>query len=541
MRVHSLPVLYLPYMVWPTKTDRSSGLLFPKIGNSNRKGVSLGLAYYQVLGRSADTTFYSDLYSKDYFALGNEVRYHPSEGTSGAFRGYVIKDPELDQWRWKVRLDHDSKDLPLGLRGVVSYEDYSDFNFFRDFERGLSTSTRSFVYSNAFLSGNWGNQSMNMLVDRRQNFLGANVITLEQLPELEYHLRDSRVGTLPIYYSVDSSANYFSVDRVSLAGDYGRFHIAPQLRVPLSPTPWLSFTVNGGYDYTYYGDSMGVVNNAQAFTGETLTRGLPFVGAELIGPSLSKIYNWSMGSFGKFKHIIEPRFTYGYESNFDDQARVPVFDELDNVGGFQSGRVALTNRVLGKPGDPTQGDAREIFSLELARRYSFDETRPLEAGTPPGGSLEQSQWGPLELTLRSYPTQGFGLRLDADYSLLFSQITNVQLSGNTTIGRQTFSLTWTPTWRATDGTELNNQTILGTTLHMGQHLTLSSYLTYDFENSLLQNQRHLITWAGGCYAIHLELHEQTTSTQKRRDFLFSIDLKNVGTFLDLNGGETYGL
>ena len=39
------------------------------------------LAYYQVLGRSWDTTLFADLYTKDYLAAGQEVRYHPTEGT----------------------------------------------------------------------------------------------------------------------------------------------------------------------------------------------------------------------------------------------------------------------------------------------------------------------------------------------------------------------------------------------------------------------------------------------------------------------------
>ena len=50
MRVKKVPVLYLPYILWPAKTDRTSGLLVPNIGYSHRRGAYLGLAYYQVLG-----------------------------------------------------------------------------------------------------------------------------------------------------------------------------------------------------------------------------------------------------------------------------------------------------------------------------------------------------------------------------------------------------------------------------------------------------------------------------------------------------------
>jgi len=90
---------------------------------------------------------------------------------------------------------------------------------------------------------------------------------------------------------------------------------------------------------------------------------------------------------------------------------------------------------------------------------------------------------------------------------------------------------------------LTNQATFGASLSplKSRHLNLSSYVTYDFEKSLLRDQRHLLTWLGSCYALHLEVHESTITNVRRRDYLFSIDLKNVGTFIDLNGGETEGL
>ena len=52
MRVKGVPVFYTPYILWPAKTDRTSGLLVPNIGYSDRRGASLGLAYFLTMGRS---------------------------------------------------------------------------------------------------------------------------------------------------------------------------------------------------------------------------------------------------------------------------------------------------------------------------------------------------------------------------------------------------------------------------------------------------------------------------------------------------------
>ncbi len=117
MRAKKLPVLYTPYLLWPVKSDRSSGFLIPNIGYSERRGGELGFAYFQTLGRSYDTTFHLDTYTSGYLGLGNEFRYAPTAGTKGDFIGYSIYDPESREWRWKLELNHTTNDLPRGMRG----------------------------------------------------------------------------------------------------------------------------------------------------------------------------------------------------------------------------------------------------------------------------------------------------------------------------------------------------------------------------------------------------------------------------------------
>ncbi|MDX1631074.1 MAG: LPS assembly protein LptD, partial [Thermoanaerobaculia bacterium] len=472
MRVKTLPVIYTPYLLWPTKTERTSGLLIPKVGYSDDRGAYLGLAHFQTLGRSYDTTIFADLYSEGFTGLGNELRYHPTEGTEGRFEGYAIRDPDEDDTRWKVRWDHTTRDLPRGLRAVAHFEDYSDFRFFRDFERQLNAKAQSSVYSNAFLTGNWGSHSLNLMVDRRENFLFQDrVVELSQLPELEYSIRPTRIGSTPLYYSLDSAAHFLSVDRSeAYRGEYSRFHLRPTLRLPLSRWPWLSVSVDGGGVFTWWENSLDRDAGPIRLSDESLTRALPIAGAEIVGPSFSRIFEGNLGAFGKFKHLIEPRVTWAFSDEFEDRELVPRFDELDTVSSRNTARIVLTNRVLGKPApeepeedqevgdegedggeeDPdveekdaeegdqeemtalervASGSAREIFSFELSRRYSFDESEPLERG----GEME-SQWGPWEATLRSYPSDRFGFRLDLDYSDLFSQLTSVRLTGNVGFG-----------------------------------------------------------------------------------------------------------
>ncbi len=45
-----VPLLYTPYLIWPTKEDRATGLLVPGVGYNGRRGAYLGLTHYWVTG-----------------------------------------------------------------------------------------------------------------------------------------------------------------------------------------------------------------------------------------------------------------------------------------------------------------------------------------------------------------------------------------------------------------------------------------------------------------------------------------------------------
>ena len=102
MRVKRMPVFYFPYILWPAKEERTSGLLMPNLGYSEQRGAYLGLAYYQTLGSSYDATFYGDYYTENYYGGGVEFRYKPREDMTGFIRGYAINDPLENEVRWRL-------------------------------------------------------------------------------------------------------------------------------------------------------------------------------------------------------------------------------------------------------------------------------------------------------------------------------------------------------------------------------------------------------------------------------------------------------
>ena len=88
-RAGPVPILYSPWLTWPTKQNRASGFLVPGIGYSSDRGAFLGLTYYWVTGRSTDLTANLDVYSRGSVGGGAEFRWTPSPESAGVFRGLL--------------------------------------------------------------------------------------------------------------------------------------------------------------------------------------------------------------------------------------------------------------------------------------------------------------------------------------------------------------------------------------------------------------------------------------------------------------------
>lgn len=547
MRIKKVPVLYTPYLLWPVKQERTSGLLVPQPSYSQRHGFSLSLAYYQVLGRSYDTTLELDTYQDGFIGLGNELRYRPSENTKGNLVAYAIEDRNQKKVRWKVDWEHETRDLPWGLRGVVSYHDFSDFQFFRDFERDFNRNTIRFLDSRGFITGNWGPHLVNLLINRRETFINPETtIVLSKLPELEYRLRPTKLGPTPFYLRLDSSLDYLSQDRPgNVQGSYGRIDLFPQVTLPVRSFPWLSVSLTAGERFTLYGDSF--LSSAERasltpeerqrfaqdpFTGNTLTRTIPFGSAEIVGPSFSRIFG-AGGNGAKYKHVIEPRFTYTFLDRFADPERVPLFDEVDTVNATNVGRFSLVNRLLAKPaGDG--GSAREVLLFQLSQDMSFDSSRPLQRSRD--GSLTSSR-GPLSALLRFNPSEGTSLKTEVSYNTLFKEIESTSLTGSYNVGGNYVGLTWFTRRQAEQGQTVSNQVRLSAGVNvLPGKLRIEGQINYDFELQLLQQQRYIIDYLSQCYGLRFEIRDFQSGTFHTTDYRIAFSLKNVGTFLDLTGG-----
>ncbi len=565
----AVPLLYTPYLIWPTKEDRATGFLVPGVGASGGRGAYLGLTHYWVTSRATDLTSSLDLYSGGSVGLGEEFRWTPTPESAGIFQGYAIHDTDATvcvpqsqepsggegpclmpdgtsgvfthrtKNRWKIRLDHVSDDLPWGMRGVATIRDYSDDQYLQDLERSFALNSASQILSRVFLSKNVGDDSFNLRFERSETLFGTDVLQ-ERLPSLEYFRRTSRIGSTPLFFSAEGSLSFLYTNRGPNLprGTYERADVHPKLSLPWKRIPWLSITANAGGRWTGYSDSVDDAQNR--FLGSSFSREYAEAGLSIVGPSFSRIYDGSLLGFGKFKHVIEPRIDYTYVSDVSDPQRIPEYDEVDTQFGQNQVRYALVNRLLARPADPKKGGAQEIASLEISQTRAF--TLPQTVILP--GTLFQpviSKEGPAAADLRLTPGSFFQFDGRVDYDTHASRVTDSSV---------TAGVTWKTNF--VNATYFASRPVLATApppgspspnsdqfrvaagVDLSKAFRVDTQLNYDAQQKLLLEDRSLLTYKGSCYTIFLEVRQLRLPPSPRRDVRLVFNLKDIGTLLDFH-------
>ena len=75
LKVYNVPILYFPKFFHPDPTvKRQSGLLQPRLNNSNTLGSSINIPYYHVISDNKDFTIRPTIFDKDVKMFQNEYR-----------------------------------------------------------------------------------------------------------------------------------------------------------------------------------------------------------------------------------------------------------------------------------------------------------------------------------------------------------------------------------------------------------------------------------------------------------------------------------
>jgi len=408
-RVKDLPIIYIPYMIFPAKTERQSGLLPPAVGYSSLNGGELEIPFYWAISDQTDATFYGRYMSSRGYMQGAEFRYIEGDKSKGVMEFDILSDKE----KTKNMNDKDSlevspfdrtnstrywlrgwadQDLPLNVAARLDADYVSDQDYLREFEEklfGFSSRTRMDEESNRpfeekrsptrrsalRLSRDGESYSLQGIGSYYQPVGDPtdNKEIQEPVGGLTFTLLPEQIKKLPIFFNIESNYDYVWSDEASKGHGVS---ISPQVNLPFWIGPYVQFEPS--FSYTYNGlwadDKEGKRDNQYQTAYE---------GGARLATNAERVYDLQWFNAKKLRHKISPVLTYlyrGYRTNGDAN---PWFSPIDR-GGYESSWFDSITQDQ----DDDESRNRIAFAIENFLDARFEDVK---------GNVTYSQWGTFKL------------------------------------------------------------------------------------------------------------------------------------------------
>lgn len=542
-KVKSVPTLYIPIFAYPLKEDqRATGFLFPHFGNSSTKGFNVGGGFFWAMGRSFDQTFYVDSYSKYGWGFGHEFRYARDAPSLGTFRSYLFSVDDVDA------LDYDLdwtavQQLPGGFRASVAVRQFSNTEFQRQIQDNLNLASSRRQRASLNVQGNVGPARVQLLAEGTETAFGDDERRINRrLPMLRLTGSPRKLGKSAIVLAWEARGEGLQNGTQDGVASYGRLDVWPELSRSFS-TSFLQLTPRLRARYTRYTGSLEDPNDPFNVAGPALDRRYLETGVELRGPVFSRVF-LTEGNFysDRFKHEISPELTWSYRTAVDAFDLIPKFDGEDYALGNNELRYALVNRLLAKR---SEGGGRsvpyEFFNWRLQQTYyvqiadSQNEFDPNYSSSFYGPGGVPSHYSPVLSRMRFRPTPGFTLGFNAEYDINFDLFRN--LSSGLQWDARRFGLD--ASWNRAKKTAVKEENrVLTRDFLRAQarlelvpgRLRLDGGGDYDLLLSQMLSARARLRYDVQCCGFEVEMIQYKYNDRDERQFRFSIELANIGSF-----------
>jgi len=394
-RVKGVPVLYSPFFVFPAKTKRATGLLFPRMGHSDRMGLEYTQPFFWAMSQNRDATFYVRHSEARGEMFGGEYRYILDDRSKGMVAWDYLYDQKIDtgslesekNWgydddgasrpnndRYWFRAKHD-QGLFGGIEMKLDVDIVSDQDYLHEFRKkynGYQDSQDLFNdhFGRHIDDYNDAERVSRISFDRVWEKYGVSaearwyddVTTRRQsdgpsasykLPDVQFFAARQRLGAWPVYAQLDSNHTWFD------GRDGKRGHRTDVYsRVYLPFMPWNMFYVEpfaGARQTVWNMESHkdGASGGASDFY-RTVADGGVTLSSEIYSsyPLKGDGQRW-------LRHIVLPEVAYEYISSVG-QEDYPFFDSLDRIAGKNSVTWSITNLLM-------------LNSMEKRKKYHVDD------------------------------------------------------------------------------------------------------------------------------------------------------------------------
>jgi LPS-assembly protein len=416
-RVKGVPILYVPYAVFPTSDRRQTGLLLPEFGLSDDRGFLYSQPFFWNISKHRDLTVSSELETSARVGLDAEYRYKPSLNIEGELDVQYYNEHIRGNQRTEVEVQPpkqaalDAYNIPtnrgsaelrhrqrLGDQARI-YADalvVSDDLYLREIdasERHFSDSSvrRTLRYTRsrfgAMLDHGFANVGVRSTTYQDIDITNVDVpkltrsdsLTLQRPVELWGVVDGERSG---FTYGLDGSLSSFmrgegdDGERFDTTVSLGR-HLTGNL--PIRADAWAR-----GRLTAYHMEETSVLDDQGQFVRElddlsargvveagidartTLARAFSFGGDDSTGGTAD-----SRGTGATIlDHVLEPfaSFRYTSESSDDD---LPLYDGVDRIDGRTTMTYGLLSRFHLR--DQSTAGQSEAARFSISQSYNFDD------------------------------------------------------------------------------------------------------------------------------------------------------------------------
>jgi LPS-assembly protein len=557
-RVFSVPVLYLPYATIPAEKRRDSGFLVPEVGRTSQKGNVVGDAFYWAPLDWLDATAGAAYYSSRGWSQRGDFRMKPWEDTSLDVTYFGVIDrglaqangPPLRQGGHETKLLF-TADLGQGWRAVANLDQLTSLTFRLAWSDTFTQAVNSEVRSDAFMTKDFDGYSLNFAALSYRNYLSATPqtsIALRSAPEARFSSVDRQpLARVPVYFSFHAFTGALNrQDNVTpfvTPNFVERSEVAPTVTMPLHFGEWLNVAPSFTFRSTNYG---GQQQNG-AFVRQSFFRNTEEFRLDMRLPTVERV--WGDGDT-KWKHVIEPDFTYQYVNGVNDFGRFVRFDEDETLTDTNEIEYGVTQRLYRR----TDGGSEEFLDWTLAQKYFFDPTfggalmpgqpnvfKTLDELTPFAFADEPRNFSPIISDLRVEP----GRRYDTEFILNYDTSRNRMTAIGTLLKLKPYkasfitlahfsvlNLPLNPPSPPPNFRQRSNQvrTLFGygDMNRRGWNVTFGA--SYNFSQNVFQNQIAEATYNGSCCGIGFEYRRFSFGTiRNENQYSVVIRLANLGS------------
>lgn len=365
---NGIPVFYLPYLIYPIKTERQSGFMIPRIGLSSRYGFRYSQDFYWVIAQNQDATISVDHRGSKGDGLGLQYRYVLSETSRGELKTDYFYDRENKVDRWDLSYQHQQR-FTDRITGKIDVRYLNEKNNLLELSDQTLERAQQNIESNVFVTYRGDESYAYLLARYTQNLTTvAGDTTVQRLPEVGYSYLEHRIGDSPFFFNFDSTATNFWRSS-GLKAD--RIDLYPKLSMPVSLAQVATLTPWAGLRETWYSRS---TLEDTPIRREAVPAGLNLE---------SRFYR----RFGETLHVVTPSLSYEYVS-VEDRPDVPQFDEVDQIHDLSAVTLSIAQRFLK---ETEKGDPLERVYLRFTETYRIDEARSAEAERRPYSDL-RTEW-----------------------------------------------------------------------------------------------------------------------------------------------------